>query len=140
VLREFALSDLRPALVEGQHPIILHFGDHDPSGIDMSRDLTERLRMFAGTPGKFTRVALNMDQVQEQQPPPNPAKTTDSRFESYAREFGDESWELDALQPAYLAELVREHTQQYIDEELWENRSQEIADVKSRLGELADTF
>jgi hypothetical protein len=140
VLREFALSDLRPALVDEQVPVVLHFGDHDPSGIDMSRDLTERLRMFSGHSGEFTRVALNMDQVEEQSPPPNPAKTTDSRFESYAREYGDESWELDALSPAYLAELVREHTQQYIDETAWEARQQEIEDTKARLTKLATTF
>lgn len=90
----------------GQKPIIFHFGDHDPSGLDMTRDIKDRLKMFMGGV-KLERLALNMDQIEEFQPPPNPAKTTDARAEAYIAEHGNESWELDALEPAYLAQLVR---------------------------------
>lgn len=91
---------------DGQHPVILHFGDHDPSGIDMSRDIRERLEMF-GAHVEFRRLALNMDQVKKHAPPPNPAKVTDSRFESYQRKFGNDSWELDALEPKLLVSMIR---------------------------------
>lgn len=91
----------------GQKPLILHFGDHDPSGIDMTRDIQDRLFMF-GCRLELQRLALNMDQVREYDPPPNPAKETDSRFAGYIREYGDESWELDALEPQVLAQLVRD--------------------------------
>jgi hypothetical protein len=63
------------------------------------------------------RIALTMDQVDEYQPPPNPAKLTDSRFESYAAIHGDESWELDALDPTTLAALIRQHVEDVMDAE-----------------------
>ncbi len=102
----------------GQTPMILHFGDHDPSGIDMSRDIRDRLKLF-GADVKFDRRALNWEQVQEYQPPPNPAKATDARYKSYEEQFGDECWELDALEPNVLAGLVRDWVLSHRDEEKW---------------------
>lgn len=54
---------------DGIHTGVLHLGDHDPSGIDMSRDIEDRLGMFEAWP-TFERIALNMDQVRQYQPPP----------------------------------------------------------------------
>jgi hypothetical protein len=53
------------------------------------------------------RLALNIDQVKQYGPPPNPAKETDSRFASYGNQYGSDCWELDALDPAVIADLVR---------------------------------
>lgn len=100
----------------GIKPIILHVGDHDPSGLDMSNDIEQRIRMYLDGPDgdddlghmlTFQRIALNMDQVRQYNPPPNPAKTTDSRSKRYIKQFGNESWELDALDPRVLADLIR---------------------------------
>jgi hypothetical protein len=105
-----------------QDVVILHLGDHDPSGIDMSRDIQSRLEMFMGDAyGRLTfrRLALNMDQVREFHPPPNPAKETDKRFEAYRAEFGSESWELDALEPAVIDKLIESAIGQYRDEAQW---------------------
>lgn len=102
-----------------QTPIILHFGDHDPSGIDMTRDITDRLEMFMGGL-EVRRLALNMDQVDEHNPPPNPAKVTDSRAGAYIANFGSESWELDALEPRLLAGLVRDAILGLRDPDAWE--------------------
>lgn len=115
-----------------QTPVILHFGDHDPSGIDMSRDIEERLRLF-GSYIEFRRLALNMDQVDEFDPPPNPAKITDSRFMGYLKEYGAESWELDALEPSVLAELVSSVVAEYKDQERWDDRLEEEEEARSLL-------
>ncbi|MCJ7805718.1 hypothetical protein MUP46_03700 [Patescibacteria group bacterium] len=85
--------------------VILYLGDHDPSGIDMSRDVQARLDIF-GTSIAVRRVALNLDQVEQYNPPANPAKVTDSRCAAYIAEYGNESWELDALDPRTINELV----------------------------------
>ena len=95
-----------------QKTIVLHLGDHDPSGIDMTRDITDRINMFCAHHGyphifQMRRLALNMDQVQEYHPPPNFAKATDARFAGYRKKYGDESWELDALNPTVLDGLIR---------------------------------
>lgn len=104
---------------EGKEICILYFGDHDPSGIDMTRDVTERLEMFSYGRLKVDRLALNMDQVTALNPPPNPAKETDSRFQAYLMEFGSTSWELDAVEPAALADMVRDAVAQLRDDDLW---------------------
>ncbi len=134
-------------LQDGQAVTILHLGDHDPSGIDMSRDIRDRLAMFTtrdwlnehaddfpedtvkvvtilehmreyvddGDPLEVRRVALNWDQIQDYQPPPNPTKLTDSRANGYVDRYGHESWELDALPPDVLSGLVASELEQIRD-------------------------
>ena len=107
-----------------QDPLVLHFGDHDPSGIDMTRDIQDRLQEFAfgntiGHKIELRRMALNMPQVEQYNPPPNPAKLTDSRCEGYIEEHGDQSWELDALEPKVIADLIRDEVLSVRDEDKW---------------------
>lgn len=104
---------------KGKEVHILHLGDHDPSGVDMTRDIQDKLGMFTHGPVDVQRLALNMDQITAGKLAPNPAKTTDSRFEAYARKHGNESWELDALQPPQLVELVTKGVEQFRDEKKW---------------------
>jgi hypothetical protein len=61
-----------------------------------------------------------MDQVEQYDPPPNPAKESDSALRQLPAEYGDESWELDALEPAVLAELVRAELDTIIEQGVWE--------------------
>lgn len=117
----------------GQHTVILHLGDHDPSGIDMTRDNQDRLSIFAGLDVEVRRLALNMDQVEEYNPPPNPAKETDSRHESYQREYGDESWELDALDPTTINGLIEDQIRGIIDFDLWNEDQRRMEDEKALL-------
>jgi hypothetical protein len=138
VLREFAKAELMSST---QRILILHLGDHDPSGIDMSRDLEERLRLLSRRSAfELIRVALTMDQIEDQGPPPNPAKTTDSRFAEYEALYGYESWELDALQPRFLTRLVEEHVLEVLDEGLWNARQGEINEIRRRIYEVAEQF
>lgn len=109
---------------EGERPaVIIHLGDHDPSGIDMTRDVGARLADFCEYHGVgkpiIERIALNMDQVQQYDPPPNPAKLTDSRATEYIRRHGMSSWELDALRPEVLDALIRTHIESFRDDDLW---------------------
>jgi hypothetical protein len=134
----------------GKTATILHFGDHDPSGIDMSRDIEDRLRLFldhetrrthgrdAGDLLDFRRLALTWDQVQEYSPPPNPAKESDSRHAGYQELYGDESWELDALPPDKLIALIREEIGALIEPGAWADSKAEQARGRSRLHDLAD--
>ena len=107
---------------KGKVPIIIYLGDHDPSGIDMTRDIEDRLGIFLENNGKFksvSRIALNMDQVEKYNPPENPAKMTDSRFMTYVKTFGHSSWELDALEPKVLENLIQTEIEQYINWDDW---------------------
>lgn len=105
---------------KGQRPIVFHLGDHDPSGIDMTRDNRDRLEMFCGTPVMVVRLALNMNQIEEYNPPPNPAKMKDSRAKEYVRQYGKQSWELDALPPRVIHDLIEKSVKDIRDPDLWD--------------------
>jgi hypothetical protein len=132
------------AVRRGKDVHVFHLGDHDPSGIDMSRDIEARLTMFAGgRKVNVHRIALNMDQVRQYDPPPNYAKVTDSRFEAYQALYGDESWELDALDPSVLHDLIVESVRGHIDEDAWgrvdarEERDRRLlSNVSNRWGDV----
>lgn len=107
--------------------IIIHLGDHDPSGIDMTRDIQERLELF-GADVFVKRVALTMNQIQTYNPPPNPAKITDSRASKYIDQFGDESWELDALEPKVITDLIKKQVTMYRNDDIY----RAVCDKESR--------
>lgn len=107
-------------VARGQTPVVFHLGDHDPSGLDMTRDNRDRLAVFAGTPVQVVRLALNRDQIDRYRPPPNPAKKTDARFAGYAAEHGGSSWELDALDPTVIGDLIRDAVVKLRDPALWD--------------------
>jgi len=139
-----AAQRLGEYIERGQNVVVIHLGDHDPSGIDMSRDIEDRLRMFiaqdqfGAPPASSTddykdaylldtedvltieRIALNMDQVLRYDPPPNPTKITDSRAGGYINRFGQSSWELDALEPQTLIDLIQDAVDSHKDPELWD--------------------
>ena len=125
---------------QGVTPVVIHLGDHDPSGIDMTRDIKDRLEMFADGEVEVRRIALNMDQVEQYNPPPNPAKITDSRAEGYIAIHGDESWELDALEPRVLSKLIQDEILSVRDERKWKRKVREENEHKANLELLSDNY
>jgi hypothetical protein len=107
-------------LRQGLNPLVLHLADHDPNGIDMTRDNRERLALYARAEVEVRRVALNMDQVRRYRPPPNFAKEGDTRTSGYREQFGtDKCWELDALSPTVISDLIRDELEQLIEPKAW---------------------
>lgn len=142
-----AARRLRSRVRQDLQPVIIHLGDHDPSGIDMTRDIRDRLTLMVGEPVEVQRVALNMDQIEEFNPPPNPMKLTDSRSTGYGVLYGNESWELDAMDPAYLRDLVADTIETYLDRETFnaaieheQAGEQSIRDVADRWPDLVDRW
>ena len=123
---------------QGQRMIVLHLGDHDPSGVDMTRDNRDRLTLFGESRVKVKRLALNMDQIEEHDPPPNPAKVTDSRAAGYIDEYGTNSWELDALEPSMIEQLIRDAIAGLVDEERMAEAIEAQEEDRARLREIAD--
>lgn len=170
-------------LNSGNKVTILYFGDHDPSGLDMVRDIRERLMFFLCngdglSSGDFdekmlewwndnehniytlldkdllsdkffkeynkgddlseesaqefeaarrrlyieenelfrvNHIGLTMEQIKQYKLPANPTKLTDSRASGYIAKYGKTSWEVDALSPEQLTDLVEQHIQEEID-------------------------
>jgi hypothetical protein len=104
---------------------IIYLGDHDPSGLDIDRQLKERITEF-GANIKVQRIALTMDQVKEYKLPPNPVKVdpdteelTDTRAKKYVEKYGLHSWELDALRPEVLDALITDAIESNLDSKLY---------------------
>ncbi len=167
---------VKEVMQTGRKVRIIHLGDHDPSGVDMTRDIHQRLSDFLlhhmaeewldrnsqgseeskeeyfqrcgeemSSKGgdsidesiQINRIALNMDQIRRYRPPPNPAKITDSRAAAYIAEHGNKSWELDALNPDVLTDLIESSIKEYLDEELWQEVWQRQEDERQILTETS---
>lgn len=102
---------------EGRQQHLLYLGDLDPSGEDMVRDIASRLQIF-GADVTVEKIALTMNQVKKYKPPPNPAKTTDPRAADYIAKFGGSSWEVDALSPPVLTQLISNALDGLVDQEM----------------------
>lgn len=127
---------------EERIPFIIHLGDHDPSGIDMSRDIIDRLELFVDKHAdarviNFERIALNMDQILEYNPPPDPAKLSDSRCKSYIDEYGEDAWELDALEPSVIEDLILNKINEIIDQDKYDDRIAEENDGRKKISQMA---
>lgn len=122
----------------GQRPVVLYLGDHDPSGMNMTQVIEEKLRTFSGVPVQVVRLALNMSQIEQLNLPPNPAKTTDSRFAAYAAKHGEQSWELDALEPTYVQRLIRDAVDRLRDESTFSAALAEEVRDRQYLKDLAE--
>lgn len=153
-----AAARIGEALRNGERFVILHIGDHDPSGIDMTRDITDRLTTFVHQdwanefmgsgrhtrgdirhdmrarmrrygsdiedhelPWEVRRIALTYDQIEQYGPPPNYAKETDSRYQAYVEATGlTDSWELDALDPQVLEDLIQTNIDAFKDHDAYD--------------------
>ena len=119
--------------LDGEPADIIYVGDHDPSGIDMDRDLQERMHRLGAYCG-LVRIALTPGQIEEHQLPPQPTKSTDSRAWGYSDEF-EGSWELDALPAPVLVGLVRDAIEERLPPDFEERREADEA-ARSRIADL----
>lgn len=186
-------------IIAGKKVVILYFGDHDPSGLDMIRDIRERLTLFLSKGNKLQyadnfypkvdewyrntgydiydlnlseksvnllmgdedygdnyddaiaeceaakyklylekkglfvvkQIGLTMQQIEQYNLPPNPTKMTDSRSPEYVKKYGKTCWEVDALEPTVLTQIVETNIAEHIDEDLYQKMiSQEKEDIE----------
>ncbi len=123
----------KEAVSNGKIPVILYFGDYDPSGEDIPRSIQENLNRF-GVEVDVQRIALMEHQVIEWQLPPAPAKETDSRTTNWT---GLGQVELDAVRPEKLMILCENALENIFNrevyEELLEIESNERVEFKNEL-------
>lgn len=132
-----ASNRFRDQEASGKNCHLIHLGDHDPSGIDMTRDNGARLDIFQAAV-KVHRVALNYDQIEEYGPPPNPTKMTDSRAEEYVMNYGQSSWELDALQPSVIEQIVDGKIAELVDLNSFDDAQQNKREEREKLSWISE--
>src|SRR3972149_2373143 len=123
---------------DGQIPIVFHLGDHDPSGLDMSRENRAKFALLMGMKVELRRLPLNYDQKQRYNHPPNPAKMGDTRAPEYVAEFGEQSWELDALSPEVIEQLIRDALDPLIDRRKWDKAKTREKREREQLQKVSD--
>lgn len=124
----------------GKETVILHLGDHDPSGIDMTRDIVDRMKIFGAYNIDVERIALSQKQVKKYSLPPNPTKITDSRAKGYIREYGRECWELDALSPQVLIDLITKNIDKKINKDILYQTKMVQNEGRLKIKELSDNI
>lgn len=181
----------------GKKVTILYFGDHDPSGIDMIRDIEDRLMFFLlrgerqqshwmrrridnwrnvimdldefpdylesdpelwiddedGGDSIFkwelaffkehfeiVGIGLTMAQIKQYNPPHNPAKLTDPRAKDYIKKYGEVSWEVDALSPKTMREIVASAIAEKMDDGVYQALLEEEESDREKLTKMIKTL
>ena len=107
-----AAAVITDAAQHGKDTHTFYFGDYDPSGVDIYRNVTERLQEYAPTAViHFSREAVTPEQIENWELPARPTKKSDSR----AKNFGDMSVELDAIEPEQLRQMVTDCIERVVD-------------------------
>lgn len=126
---------------DGEEMHLIHLGDHDPSGCHMTADNKGRLERYDAMGVKVHRIGLNMDQIEKYNPPPNDAKLKDPRAPEYIAKYGNISWELDALDPKVLDDLITSNINNLIpDHNLWVETLNEETEAKQQFIDLPDKW
>lgn len=120
--------------------VVLHFSDHDPSGLDMTRDLGNRFYRYTQKKVTIERIALTYDQVKEYDLTPNPTKMADTRARDYVEQYGEGCYELDAIEPEELQRLVKEAILKHLDEDQWKESLKQEEEQKQELEPIFDRW
>ena len=105
---------------------LAYLGDIDPSGLDIERITRERM-----IPVKIVRVALTWNQIQKYRLPPRPAKPKDRRTPRYIEKYGDQTYEIEALDPKILRQITEQKLRKLIPPE--ELRELELREKAARI-------
>lgn len=116
--------------LKGKPTVVLYFGDFDPSGVDIERDLSERLGKYNAGDFTVVRVALTDEQITKYDLPPMPVKISDARAEAFLETYGNKSVELDALDPNILKLMVAQSISSHINLDAWKKKEAEIEKLK----------
>jgi hypothetical protein len=105
---------------DGRDLVILYVGDFDPSGLYMSEvDLPNRFSKYDGDHIELRRIALTAEHLEGLPSFPASDKRRDPRYHWFIDTFGDQCWELDAMDPNDLRDCVEDAIVELIEPEAW---------------------
>ncbi len=123
---------------DGRENVVLYFGDFDPSGLNIPETVERDLSGFFGQSLDFVRVALTRDQIDERGLPPAPVKLTDSRAAGFISEHGEEVYELDAIEPRELQDMIRAVVGEYWDEGAAGEREELVDSGRTKIAKILE--
>ena len=105
---------------DGRPLIVLYIGDFDPSGLYMSAvDIPARLEKYGGDHVDLRRIALLPEHVADLPSFPASDKKGDKRYRWFVKNHGRRCWELDALDPNDLRNIVEKAIRKEIEPVAW---------------------
>lgn len=118
--------------------VILYFGDHDPDGLEIPHSAGRNIQKLMETydtrfPFRIERIALTPEQIEQYAPPPFEAKITSARYAKYVEAHGEDAWELDALEPTVLRDLITENVNSYFDRGIYNEHRNEVQRLRKAL-------
>lgn len=141
------LNDYKDRISQnGKQPIMLYFGDFDPSGMEMleSMEITLLDEMGAGNIS-FKRIALTKEDINFYNLPHDPSavKKSDSRYNKFVEKYGEYAVELDALDPDVLEQKIVNAIENELDMakfqiqvEQQDRDFDEIDDLRNKVNEM----
>jgi len=140
------LNAFRERIQAEDHPVVLYFGDFDPSGMEMLKSSKVTLEEEMDIQGvELKRIALSKEDIFDYRLPHNPSaiKKKDTRTKKHVAQYGEIAVELDALPPAILEEKIRNAIEAEFDMNSFEEEKEEernefdlLNDMKKRIGEF----
>jgi len=119
--------------------LILYFGDFDMRGVDIQRDINEKLTAF-NLDVEVKRIALTKEQIENYQLPPAPAKKTDTMAFGWVGSEGDVAWEIDALPPKELQRLIKTAIEEQFDWQAYQTRGEQVSTGRAQINELIEKY
>ena len=106
------LNDYKTRLRQSQcrRPVLLYFGDFDPSGVEMLKSMETTLKDELKVEGiEFKRIALQKEDIDQYNLPHSPEalKKKDTRAKKHVAKYGQLAVELDALPPSVLQNKIK---------------------------------
>lgn len=100
---------------DGRSFVVLHVGDHDPSGVsifdNLSRDVSAMCEDLGYPAPEFVRVAITADQAIDRDLESAPPKRSDGRSANWS----GPTWQCEALPPDELADILRDAIEGWVD-------------------------
>jgi hypothetical protein len=135
------LNDFRERITDHRDkcPVMLYFGDFDPSGVEMLTAMQTTLRDEMSVDEiEFNRIALLQEHVFNYNLPhnPNALKKTDTRAKKHVSAYGELAVELDALRPDILEQKIRDAIEAELDIEAFNNEVRKHNEEIDKLNNL----
>jgi len=119
-----------------KNPVMLYFGDFDPSGVEMLESIEITLKDELGASGiEFKRIALTREDIYKNKLPhsPDALKRTDTRAKKHLEAYGELAVELDALRPDVLEQKIKDGIEAELDIGAFNNEVERSNDELERL-------
>lgn len=128
------------AVPEDREIKLIQFGDYDVRGLDIPQKIERNFADDFGLEVQVQRYALTKDLIARYNLPPYPAKQTDTMIRGWLETEGNVTWELDALPPDVLSQLLEQAIKEHIDQKIFTERNETVQKNRELLRQKVNQY